>query len=521
MKFCSFYLCILLAGFAYSQELPPIKSFKTEQYNAERQNWAITQTKDKNIYIANNQGLLEFNGSNWKVYNSPNESIMRSVKAVENRIYSGCYMEFGYWIKNEFGLLVYKSLSSLLTDPIYEGEEFWNIVKLENWILFQSLDRIYIYDAIKESFKIIYSESRITKMFKVENDIYFQRFNEGIFKIDKGKEHLILNHPEIIDKVIINMFSIEGDLLVQTENDGIYIHKNGEIYEWDVSIKNNISDYSVYSSLMLNNDIIIGTISNGVIYIKDGELNYNLNRKNGLINNTVLSLFKDIDNNLWLGLDNGINCVNIDSPFKVYNDGVLGAVYCSVIFDEKIYLGTNQGLFYKNINGNNKFSFIEGTEGQVWCLVKIDGELFCGHNSGTFIVNNDAVVKISNIQGIWDIKQVPAYPNYLLQGDYNGLNVLEKKNNKWQFRNRIKGFDLSSRFIEFVESNHILINHEHKGVFDIKVNNSFEEVEEFEKIDIGIGLNSSLEKFNEEIYYAYKEGVFKYSKSDKKFLKEE
>jgi hypothetical protein len=50
------------------------------------------------FYIfANNDGLLEFNGSSWKLYPSPNETIIRSVKAVGERIYTDSYMEFGYW----------------------------------------------------------------------------------------------------------------------------------------------------------------------------------------------------------------------------------------------------------------------------------------------------------------------------------------------------------------------------------------------------------------------------------------
>jgi hypothetical protein len=54
------------------------------------------QDNNQFLYFANNDGLLEFNGSSWKLYPSPNETIIRSVKAVE-RIYTGSYMEFGYW----------------------------------------------------------------------------------------------------------------------------------------------------------------------------------------------------------------------------------------------------------------------------------------------------------------------------------------------------------------------------------------------------------------------------------------
>ncbi|NCQ58878.1 MAG: LuxR family transcriptional regulator, partial [Flavobacteriales bacterium] len=119
----------------YAQERPPIQVFSPKTYGAENQNWSISQSMDKNIYVANNKGLLEFNGASWKLYASPNETIMRSVKVIGDLIYTGCYREFGYWKKNEFGSLDYTSLSQNLNSPFLDDEEIWNIIEMDEWIL--------------------------------------------------------------------------------------------------------------------------------------------------------------------------------------------------------------------------------------------------------------------------------------------------------------------------------------------------------------------------------------------------
>ena len=80
-----------------SQERPTIGVFTPKDYGAESQNWSISQAKNKYIYVANNKGLLEFNGSEWQLYKSPNETIIRSVNVINNIIYTGCNREFGYW----------------------------------------------------------------------------------------------------------------------------------------------------------------------------------------------------------------------------------------------------------------------------------------------------------------------------------------------------------------------------------------------------------------------------------------
>ena len=137
---CSIFLLPISA-----QEFPPIENFTPNEYGAENQNWGLSQSINKNIYIANNSGLLEFNGAIWKLYGSPNGSAIRSVKAINELVYTGCYMEFGFWKGNEVGDLIYNSISSKLTTLLLEDEEIWNIVALDDWVLFQSLERIYIY----------------------------------------------------------------------------------------------------------------------------------------------------------------------------------------------------------------------------------------------------------------------------------------------------------------------------------------------------------------------------------------
>ena len=116
---------VLLTIAMHSQEVPPIQIFSPQDYGAEDQNWAVTQSQNEFIYVANNKGLLEYNGATWRIYNSPNEGILRSVRVVGDRIYSGGYRDFGFWTRNNFGELQYKSLTESEDFLVKEDEEFW------------------------------------------------------------------------------------------------------------------------------------------------------------------------------------------------------------------------------------------------------------------------------------------------------------------------------------------------------------------------------------------------------------
>ncbi|MEN8858089.1 MAG: triple tyrosine motif-containing protein [Flavobacteriaceae bacterium] len=515
---------ILFQLSVFSQELPPIEVFKPKDYGAEDQNWGISQDTDKSIYFANNKGLLAYNGARWKLYKSPNSSIIRSVKVIDGKIYTGCYMDFGYWEKNEFGVLNYTSLVKK-SISLAEDEEFWNILALDQWMVFQSLDRIYIYNTADKSFKIIKSKTTITKIYKVKKSIYFQKINDGIFKFEDGKEVLVTNDLLLKDRIVVNVFDINDELLFQTKENGLFtMGSDKSIKEWDIKLNYKLDKYSIYNSLQLSNGgLILGTVSNGILHVNTNkEIVYEINQSKGLGNNTILSLFEDANQNVWLGMDNGISNINFNAPFRVYKDqlGILGSVYTTILDDNILYLGTNQGLFYKDQNKKGSFNFVKGTEGQVWSLQKIKNTLFCSHDNGTFIISSGKAEKIKNTSGTWLIKEVLDNPNLLIQGNYNGLYTLKKENNKWTFKNKIKGFDISSRHIEFISKDELLISHEHKGVYRLKIDGNFNEILSYTKTGVNKSIKSSLSYYNNSVLYGSNKGVYNYINASSSFKKD-
>lgn len=520
-----FYLLFTLSPWLHSQELPPIVNYQPELYGGGNQNWMISQGENRFIYVANNEGLLEFNGSKWSLYETPNESIMRSVLAKGDSIFTGFYMGFGYWKKNQTGFLEYTSLDERLPFPMIEDEQIWNIVPYKKWLLFQSLDRIIIMNTITNEFTTIEAAGIITKVMKIADDLYFQEYGEGIYTLDNGKKLLVTNEEKAKFNRIIGALSIKGQTGFITESEGILILRDNRLMTWKHPSNELLKEVTIYSSVQRENgNLVLGSIANGNIHLNsNGKIDFQLNVNNGLQNNTILSLFEDQDQNVWLGLDNGIDCINMTSPVHSYieKDGSLGTTYTSLVDGELLYLGTNQGLFVRKLNSESPFKLIEGTEGQVWCLRKLQGTLFCGHNAGTFVVEEENVSKISDIQGAWDIQNVPGENDLLVQGNYNGLYLLERKNDFWSIKNKMSGFNISSRDFEWVGKNEILVSHEYKGIYHLKLDKFNKAVLEFKKLDVPPkGIHCGLSRFENEIYFANSEGIYVSPSNRVKFEKQ-
>ncbi len=522
-----YFLIVFLLSFQFSfcQEFPPIVKYNPVTYGAGNQNWMISQDKNDFIYFANNEGLLEYNGTTWSLYPSPNETIIRSVNVIDNKIYTGCYMEFGYWIRHSNGQLKYTSLSKSLKNKIQDDEQFWNILNYDQWVIFQSLNKIFIYDTKTGKFNIIAPKNGIVKSFRTNNSIYYQSPGEGLFEIENGISKLISNNIIFQKGRIVSVFSTIEGLLIQTQSDGLYKLIAGNVTKSPTFMDSGISSSTIYSCRILSDgSFALGTVSNGIFIVsREGKIKYHITQNKGLSNNTVLSLFEDSDKNLWLGLDNGINCINIQSPVRSFadNTGILGTVYTSIAHQGKLYIGTNQGLFYKSYGSNDDFQFISGTKGQVWSLFENQGTLFCGHDSGTFIINSGVATCIFSQSGTWKFSKVPNHSNLLLQGNYYGVSVLENLNNKWVFRNKITGFDYSSRYFEITNSLDVFVSHEYKGVFRFKLDQNLLKTNKFFTYKTPTkGKNASLVKFNNQIYYAYKDGILKLNSKTNEFEKD-
>jgi hypothetical protein len=131
--------------------LPDITNYTKKRYAAGTQNWDIKKDKNGILYFANNEGLLTFDGSYWKIHSLPNKSIVRSVEITDdNRIYVGGQEEIGYFYPDKNGSLVYTSLKPLIPKDQVSFADVWDVISYENQVFFRSNRKIfqYSYDRI-------------------------------------------------------------------------------------------------------------------------------------------------------------------------------------------------------------------------------------------------------------------------------------------------------------------------------------------------------------------------------------
>lgn len=464
---------------------PITRNFSKNEYGAGTQNWSITQDNENLVYFGNNTGLISFDGDNWNTIPIINGTRVHSILSGENNIiYASTFNDFGYFNKNKLGDLTYHSLVDEFNIKINSSNELTKIHRIGNKIYFQGEKCIYIYDGKKLITKNI---PYIINYSTAVNDVLWIASDEsGLFMLNGNHLFQVPGSEILTGKKIKSILEYKSNsYLITTSFDGLFIFDGKSVKKHTVQIDNFLKTNQVFCATRNSQYIVFGTVQRGIaIYnLKDDSFSF-LNSNSGLQNNTVLCMMFDINNNLWLGLDKGIDFVMLNSPIRniIGENEQYGSGYCSIIKNDKLYLGTNQGLYWTDYPLHNspeptKLNLMKGMEGQVWSLNLIDGTLFCGDDNGAFIIDGNSIQKIKELSGTWSFRKSRMYPDLIIGSSYKGLFVLKKVGKLWKFSHFIKGeFQESSMMFELDDNGDIWFSHWLKGLYKLEFNHRYDSV---------------------------------------------
>lgn len=475
MKTKLFYIFIFgfISLHLESQELLPfVENYNKSNYQGDNQIWNVAQGNDNAMYFANNSYLLRYDGVKWEKYKLPNKTIIRSIMVEGDKIYSGSYQEFGYWYRKN-AKMHYVSISKgkKVFNEKNNNDEIWKIFKFKNKIYFQSFNGVFIFDGkvireIKFPFLISYC-------FIVGDQLLIASVEKGIFRLNNGEVEKVMGLSLLEKNVIHTIQEYQGKIYFFTKKHGIYVLENSVLSSWKNDLNEILKSANInVAQFIKNNKLIIGTANKG-IYVMDltAGTYKNINRNNVLMNNSILSIGQDKENDLWLGLDNGIAHIEVNSSISIFYDssGILGSVYSVASIPTGYLMASNHGVFKHE---NKQLSLIPGTQGQAWAINKINDQYLIGHNEGTFIYKNGIFSKLSDVNGGWNLSK-SAINNSYLQATYSGIVIYDDANNLKQ-KIEIKEFLKPIKYLAQNRKNEIWAADINRGLYRIIYNDSYE-----------------------------------------------
>ena len=530
---------ILTFNSTYAQDItgiPIIENFPKNEYKASTQNWSICQGSEGYMYFGNNQGVLQYSGYDWQLIEMSNYSIVRCVASCgKDSILVGAFNELGLLNHDNTGQPVFHSWNERIPEEYRNYGEIWRIYKEKEFIYFQSFKSILIFKNEK-FYKAITSSNEYRFSYLIDNALYVYERNRGLLKLTNDSIQVVKGSEFFKDKEIWSLFNLNNsELLIGTQYNGFYKLQNGKVSTWDSQANQFVLKHILFNGTILSNgDFAFGTVLNGLIITdKQGNIKLTLNKQNGLQNNTILSTYVDAFNNIWLGLDNGIDYIKINSPLSfVRKNGGFGTGYCSIIFNNQLYAGTNQGLFKISLSQNtnpaveqNDFTLVPKTSGQVWNLFNLNGNLLCGHNSGLFQIRDNGAVNIFDNEGVWDVIPIPYEQNLFIMGTYYGFYLIKENNSEFKIVQKIKGLEESARRFFFDNKGYLWMSHGYKGIYQLKLSSDYKSIKVIKvhnhANDLPLDYNNDATLIRNQVYATTSKGIYKFDYSKNKFIYDE
>lgn len=470
------FLILLESSLAAFASFPPVRNFSRAEYAWGSQNWGAAEDVGGMMYFGNKFGLLTYDGTRWRNYTLPNQTTVRAVYAdnVMRRVYAAGTEEFGYfYFDGPSRRMSYVSLASEFTDVPAGYGEIWKIHQGDKHTWFQADHAIFGVSDDGDHFVASVRE-KINCSAYIRGIFYVALSDKGFCQLRDGKFVSLDPNALLADKRVAAICPFNDKILLVTQFDGLFVYDSRGVRPFPTKIDAFLRENQAFCAETRDNKIAIGTVNGGlVVYDLNHELSpIHSNTDSGMQNNTILSVFFDSHNNIWCGLDNGLDYVLYDAPYRslLSRAGFCGAGYASIVDGGSLYLGSNQGLYRTPFNKDYVFDAPKRLlQGQVWKIRKIGNYLAACTDGGLYIDGGSGFERVDGVSGAWDIHEIFSNPRLALASTYDNFYLLEERAGRWVSQGRVTGFsDINGSFV-IDEDGYIWISHWMKGVYRLHI----------------------------------------------------
>ncbi len=536
MRLAALLTLLFSTHFALAQNtigLPLILNYSKTDFGGGSQTWDIIQDSSGRMYFANNEGLLSFDGTYWKIYPLPNRTILRSIAYDnKNRVFVGGQGEIGYFETDPNGFLKYRSLLDQLPPNQRLFADVWDTEVLNGSVYFRANDRIF--EWTNNSFKVYPAAGEWVMLKKSAGRLFAQDKQQGLFELIKKRWQPLVNSRLLVGKSIQGIVGRHRDslLLVTYENEfysisGDRVDLNKGV--WKAPVKSDI-----YSVQQLNDQhFVLGTTSEGCVVLDfQGNVVQKISRKEGLQNNSVLCVYLDRDKNLWTGLNNGISFIGYNSAIKFIRPDKENELsgFSARILNNRLFVASSDGLFMVPLmTANPDLSFsrgdfekIPGTSGQAWRLDEVNQQLLMAHNSGTYSIKGNSARMIA-AQASWlfmpTSEVLPSRD--VLVGTYTGIRMLDYNEGRFIDRGNLDGTYESFRFLDIDNEGRIWSSHPYRGIYQIQLSpdkKTYVTRLYTEKDGLPSALGNHVFKVRNRVIFATERGAYEYDGKTQRFI---
>jgi signal transduction histidine kinase/DNA-binding response OmpR family regulator/ligand-binding sensor domain-containing protein len=456
LAFQLFWLSLAISQNLYSEETgcKYFKNYSYKEYDHQAQNWGMAQAKNGIIYVANQGGVLEFDGVSWRVIGIPGYDTVHSI-VIDNSgiIFIGGNNKIGYLSPGSNGTLRYESLLDLLKNKVKNFSYVWRTHATKEGIYSRTSNFLFRWNP--GEIKVWKTDTLFRASYACKGNFYVQQQKKGLMQMVNGSLKLIPGGETFAEEKIWMLVPYDNDknsqkLLIGTRSEGFFLYDGKTAEPFPTKVNDYLEKNLLYHGIRLTSgDFALATSLGGIVIMDShGGLKCIFNKTSGLQDDDVQYIFQDNQGNIWLCLDKGISKIEYVSPISIYDErsNLSGLVLSVVKHDKDLYVGTTKGLYY--LESPLKFSLIPGMSSSCWSLLSIGGSILAATTEGVFQVGDKNDIKQKVVKDLsYMLLPSKRYPGRTWCGTDKGLIILSPKKGLWMEETRFKSIDQDIRYI--------------------------------------------------------------------------
>ncbi len=324
------------SGYYFQSHFSPIKNRRDQiSYSIEQDDWG-------RLYLANRQGLLHFDGSNWDVINAPGPTF--AIQKVDSSIYLAGTFGFGQIVKDVYGNLQFSQLS----DSSHFSGPVTQLVAHGSSLAMTDGATIRIYEPAGQSWDSVETPGHVVRL---------SNFNGNLLALNPDTTLVVRGTSQLPSGFESNgpwvswVSSDAGTMVgVNTRNE-LYLVRDNAVSLLNIDDDGYLAESKVVALQWAGPGLLaVGTLKGGVVFVDpfQQKIDQIVNYHTGLPDNETQVLFWDKNAGLWVAHPQGYTRISPAVPFKSYNfyPGLEGTLNTSLSFGGSVFAGTNLGLYY-------------------------------------------------------------------------------------------------------------------------------------------------------------------------------
>ncbi len=453
-------LALLVCPFASPADTVPgaplSRSYGSEHTRAKPGHLALATSPDGELFAGNQEGVLRFNGIDWRLTMLPARSAAHSLAiGSDGLVYVGGYDTFGRLAPDGEGGVAYEELlddAGLTGDQRHLGFVFQAIATPDG-VYFRTENRLVLMPTNGGKARQWPLPGEARSFYWMRGELLARIHGQGLVRFKDGKFEL-LPGGEALAQIPLPGIVMRGEDLLLVTGKGLYLANDRGVSRLEGPASDLMATIRGYTVRELGDgSVVVGTLDGDLVRF-DAQLRVRENLDLG--NYGILALEVDREGGLWVATENELKRLTLPSPWSSLgeSEGIAGNPNDFEWHAGALWLATSQGVqrIRPSEDGKPTAERLPWTDYEGYALLSAKDDLLIGVREGLLVLEPGAEAPRTLFahphHGVFALMPSRHDPDLVYGLGGPDLLLLHHRQGRWQAGARVSMGDISVFGIE-------------------------------------------------------------------------